>query len=237
MYEDEQANVLKCAEIDMLLKSVERLEQRIKRKYYDYDYPKVQYPSYYGNYPYQLDEIKELLKIIHTLLKKLEGYLQSKGVYEYYDKYFEEYHSLFDELCRHYGINTDEFEGYQNFKQTLSKGELEEFERVERLAELVQRPELIEQFIRKAKWKRLSLEEKLARVIDRWWKKRKAEQLSSSEPKYGAYTLKQWFEKLNLNEFQQEYAKRHPWLLASESGRSLLQKLERHMTKGESNDN
>ena len=227
MYEDEQANVLKCAEIDMLLKSVERLEQRIKRKYYDYDYPKVQYPSYYGNYPYQLDEIKELLKIIHTLLKKLEGYLQSKGVYEYYDKYFEEYHSLFDELCRHYGINTDEFEGYQNFKQTLSKGELEEFEKVERLAELVNRPELVEQWKQKHEWSKLSLEQKLNEIVEKWWNEKKKQEKLSRKLTYAGKTVEEWIRDLNLRDKGKRLAKKKPWLLADPSERQILQSIDK----------
>ena len=239
MYEDEQANVEKSVQTHMLLESVKKLESRIKQKYYDYYqyYREIELPECYQSYPYTTHEAKQLLEIIYTLLKRLEGYLQSKGVYEYYDKYFEEYHSLFNELCEYFQIDIDEFEGYENFKQLLSEQELKEFEKVERVAELVNRPELVEQYLKKVKWNRMSLEQKLSTLIEKWWKKRKAEQLSSTEPKYGAYTLKQWFEKLNLNEFQRAYAKRHPWLLASESGRSLLRKLEAHMVEGESNDN
>ena len=237
MYEDEQANVERSIQIDLLLTSIERLERRVRSRYPDYNHPRITLPEYYQIYPYSIHEAKQLLQVVYNLLKRLEMYLQSKNTYQYYERYFEEYHSLFNELCSHYGIDTDEFEGYENFKQLLSEQELKEFEKVERVAKLLDRPELIQQWQRKHQWSRMSIEEKLERLIDRWWKKRKAEQLSSSEPKYGAYTLKQWFEKLNLNEFQQEYAKRHPWLLASESGRSLLKSLQRHMIEGESNGN
>jgi len=235
--EQEYNEVLKCVEIDMLLKSVEKLEQRIKQKYYDYYYPQVQYPSYYGKYPYTQDEAKKLLEIIYNLLKKLRMYLESKNMYQYYKRYFEEYQNLLDELCEHYQVDTDEFEGHENFKQLLTKGELKEFEKVERVAELLNKPQLIEQWKERWRWGRMSFEEKLAEVVDRWWQKKKKEEQLSKQPKYGAYTVKEWLQRLNLNKFQQEYAKRHPWLLASESGRSLLKILKPFMIEGENNGN
>jgi len=227
--EQEYNEVLKCVEVDMLLKSVERLEQRIKRKYFDYDYPQVQYPSYYGNYPYQLDEIKGLLELIHGLLRRLENYLKSKGVYSYYSKYFKPYYDLFSELCQYYQIDIEQFEGYKNFKQLLSKGELEEFEKVERVAELVNRPELIEQWKRKYEWSHMSLEQKLAKLVDKWWKQKQEAKLSKSEPKYGAYTVSEWIEKLNLTGKGKKLAEEKPWMLTTPAGRHVLKQIDKRV--------
>ncbi|MCS7365819.1 MAG: hypothetical protein NDF54_10315 [archaeon GB-1867-035] len=239
MYENEQIQVEKSVLVDMLLASVQKLESRIRKKYYDYYqyYREIELPECYQSYPYVRDEAKQLLQVVYNLLERLEVYLQSKNTYQYYERYFEEYHSLFNELCEYFQIDIDEFQGYENFKQLLSKQELKEFEKVERVAELVNRPELVEQYLQKVKWSRLSLEEKLSRLINKWWSEKKKREKLSKELTYGGRTVQEWFEVLNLNEFQREYAKRHPWLLVSESGRSLLKKLEPHMVEGESNGN
>ena len=230
MYEDEQANVEKSVQTHMLLESVKRLESRIRNKYhYDYPYREIEVPKYCGNYPYNCDEAKQLLEIIYGLLKKLEGYLQSKGVYEYYDKYFEEYYSLFNELCDYYQIDIDEFEGYKNFKQLLSKEELEEFEKVERVAELVNRPELVEQYLKKVKWSRMTLEEKLGRLIDQWWNEKKKREKLSKQPTYAGKTVEEWIQELDLKGKGKKLAREKPWMLITPGGRHVLKQIDKRV--------
>jgi len=229
--EQEYNNVLRCVEVDMLLKSLQRLEAKVRDKYYDYPYGEIEVPKHYRNYPYSYDEVRQLLEIIYTMLKRLQMYLESKGTYDYYyDTYFKPHYDLFNGLCEYFQVDVKEFE--EDELSLLTEEEKREYELLRDLGQLTNHPELPVQYLKKVEWARKPFEERLSELINRWWEKRRAEQLSEDEPKYGAYTVKEWLQRLDLNEFQQEYAKRHPWLLASESGRSLLRKLEPHMVSG-----
>ncbi len=225
MYEDEQANVERSVLVDMLLASLQRLESRIRKKYYGYPYREIEVPKYYQNHPYSYDEVGKLLKIIYGLLKKLEGYLKSKGTYDYYYPYFKEYHQLLNELLEYYGIKSEELE--EDELTLLTEREKKEYELLKDLGEQTNHPELPEQYLQKVKWSRMSIEEKLERLIDRWWQQKKKREKLSKELTYAGKTVEEWIQELDLRDKGEKLARKKPWLLADPSQRDILKKIDK----------